>query len=199
MIGGIVALPDEPDEAERMPEGILGPTEFTEKPNVRLINIQIKNVMLTLIRETYLAVLDELDKDIRSQDCTNWVSNFSCILVLCMCTEMVQVTSDFRVINSLEEISESSNRLDKNGNSASREDSINVCRQLDERLISTATSSFHLIYRFIKRKNGSKLVQGFNPIRDGVDIISKANVGHDVELFAHRIRSLLNKHSKKPV
>ena len=52
-----------------------------QTPNLRMINIQIKHVMYSLIRRKYLEVLEELEKDLRPKDLTLWAPNFCCILM----------------------------------------------------------------------------------------------------------------------
>jgi len=160
-----------------------------------LINVQIKNIMYFLIRDTYLNVLDELEKDyLRPKDPASWTSAFCGVLVLCMCAEMVQINSDFRVVSALDDMSKSSDGLDKNGNSTTREDSIDVCLKLDDLAIASAVGSFHLVYRAIKFRDGPKLIQGFNPIRDGPGIVRRARLGQDVEDFVVSIQAAMAKH-----
>jgi hypothetical protein len=183
------------DASEQVPENIAGPVELnTQNPNLRMINIQIKHVMHSLICNTYLEVLAELEKDLRPKELALWAPTFCCILMLCMCAEMVQITSDLRVVNALDDISKSTDGRDKNGNSASRADSIDVCHKLDGLPIASIESSFHLIYRTAKIKDGSKREQGFNPIRDGLDIVRKAKLGKDVEEFVDRMIAIVAKH-----
>jgi hypothetical protein len=175
----------------------LAPNEFnTQRPNLRMINIQIKHIMLHLLRDTYVEVLEELEKDLRPKDLKLWAPTFCCILILCMCAEMVQITSDYRVICALDDISKSHNGRDKNGNKASRDASIDICRRLDDLPIASAESSFHVIYKTIKLKEGPIREQGFNPIRDGLDVVRKTKLGPDVEEFVGRILDVVTKHSE---
>ncbi|PMD21377.1 hypothetical protein NA56DRAFT_125772 [Hyaloscypha hepaticicola] len=191
----IVLLPEESKEAlKHLP----APNEInTQKPNLRMINIQIKHVMFHLLRGTYIEVLDELEKGLRSKDLKVWAPIFCCILILCMCAEMVQITSDHRVVCALDEMSKSRDGKDKNGHKASRDDSFDVCRKLDDLPIASAQSSFHVIYKTIKLKDGSKREQGFNPVRDGLDAVRKAELGLDVEGFVGRILDVVAKHKNK--
>jgi hypothetical protein len=185
------------DASEGIQKLFPGPMELNYKnPNMRLINIQVKHVMYSLIRDTYLAVLEELEKNLRPKEPKLWAPTFCCILILCMCAEMVQITSDLRVVNALDDISHSTNWLDRNGNSASRDDSIEVCRNLDDRPIATAENNFHTIYKMTKLKDDSKWGQGFNPIRDGLDTVRKARLGKDVEDFVGRILAVVSDHRK---
>jgi hypothetical protein len=185
------------EESEEDLEYLLAPNEFnTQRPNLRMINIQIKHIMLHLLRDTYVEVLEELEKDLRPKDLKLWAPTCCCILILCMCAEMVQITSDHRVICALDDISKSHNGRDKNGNKASRDASIDICRRLDDLPIASAESSFHMIYKTIKLKEGPKREQGFNPIRDGLDVVRKTKLGPDVEEFVGRILDVVTKHSE---
>jgi hypothetical protein len=183
------------DESENVLKHLPGPVELdSQNPDLRLINIQLKHEMYFLIRETYVDILEELEKGLLLKRPALWAQTFCCILILCMCAEMVQITSDFRVVNALDDMSKSPDGLDKNGNSASREDSIDVCRKLDDLPLASAESSFHLVYKMIKLKDGSKRERGFNPIRDGLDTVRKAKLGKDVEDFVSRIQAVMANH-----
>jgi hypothetical protein len=185
------------DKSENVLKHLPGPIQLdSQNPDLRLINIQLKHVMYSLIRETYVEVLEELEKDLRPKEPALWAPTFCCILILCMCAEMVQITSDFRVVNALDDMSKSTDGLDKNGNSASREDSIDVCRKLDDLPLASAESSFHLIYKTIKLKDGLKREQGFNPIRNRLDTVRKAKLDQDVEDFVGRIHAVVANHSE---
>jgi hypothetical protein len=190
----IVLLREESEEAlEHLP----APNELnTQRPNLRMINIQIKHVMLRLIRDTYAEVLEELEKNLHLKDLKLWAPTFCCILILCMCAEMVQITSDHRIVCALDDMSKSRDGKDKNGNEASRDASFDICRKLDDLPIASAESSFHVIYKTIKLKDGPKREQGFNPIRDGLDAVRKARLGQDVEDFVRRILDVVAKHSE---
>jgi hypothetical protein len=171
-----------------------------QTPNLRIINIQIKHVMYSLIRDKYLEVLEELEKDLRPKDLTLWAPNICCILILCMCAEMVQITSDYRVVSALDDMLRSSDGLDKNGNRPSRVDSFNVCRELDELALASAESNFHVIYKSIRLKEGPEREQGFNPIRDGVGVVRQAKLGREmeerVEELVVRIHDVITKHGE---
>jgi hypothetical protein len=170
------------EESQKILQHLPAPIELNiQTPNLRMINIQIKHVMYSLIRDKYLEVLEELEKDLRPKDLTLWAPNFCCILILCMCAEMVQITSDYRVVSALDDMLRSSDGLDKNGNRPSRVDSFNVCRELDELALASAESNFHVIYKSIRLKEGPKREQGFNPIRDGVGVVRQAKLGREME------------------
>ncbi|RDL40099.1 uncharacterized protein BP5553_00078 [Venustampulla echinocandica] len=187
------------EESEDALEHLSVPNELNmRRPNLRMINIQLKHVMLHLIRDAYAEVLEKLEKDLRPKELKLWAPTFCCILILCMCAEMVQVTSDHRVVCALDDMSKSRDGKDKNGNEASRDASFDICRKLDDLPIASAESSFHVIYKTIKLKDGPgpKREHGFNPIRDGLDAVRKAKLGADVEEFVGRIRDVVAKHSE---
>lgn len=189
------------EESQKILQDLPAPMELNiQTPNLRMINIQIKHVMYTLIRDKYLEVLEELEKDLRPKDLTLWAPNFCCILILCMCAEMVQITSDYRVVCALDDMLRSNDGLDKNGKQPSRVDSLNICRELDELALASAESNFHMIYKSIKLKEGLRREQGFNPIRDGVGVVRKAKLGREmegsVEELVVRIHDAVIKHGE---
>ncbi|KAH8654611.1 hypothetical protein BGZ60DRAFT_157366 [Tricladium varicosporioides] len=199
----IVVLPDGSDDIS---EHLNCPSELNlQRPNLRMINIQIKHVMYSLIRETYVEVLEELEANLRPKDLSSWTPSFCCVLILCMCAEMVQITTDHRIVCALDDMTKSPNGRDKNGNTASRDDSYDVCYKLDDLPIASAESNFHVTYKSVNLKDNPKREQGFNPIRNGLDAVRKAKLGPDVEVFVGRIleimekyRSELNKESTIP-
>jgi hypothetical protein len=163
---------------------------------MRMINIQIKHVMYSVIRNTYFEVLGELEDNLRPKDLVSWAPTFCCILILCMCAEMVQVTTDYRIVCALDDIAKSQDGRDKNGNTASRDDSFDVCHKLDDLPIASAESSFHVMYKSVRLKDSTKREHGFNPIRDGLSAVRKARLGLDVEEFVGRILDIVAKHSE---
>lgn len=175
-----------------------GPLEFNVlSPNLCVVNDQIKTVMASLIRETYTEVLEELEKCLRPRDRRLWTPTFCCILILCMCAEMVETNTDLRVVHKIRDVSQSPDGLDQNVNKVSREESIEVCRRLDDVAIRGAESGFHILYsKATKLKDGSVRDHGFNPIRDGVDIVKNANLGRNVEVFVRDIRVIVEKHRR---
>jgi hypothetical protein len=184
------------DSSDQVLETLARPMEldYSYNPNLRFVNIQIKRVMSSLIRDKYREVLEELEKELRPKELELWAPTFCCILMLCMCAEMVQTTTDLRIVNALDDMTKSTSGLDKNGNSPSRDDSINVSQILDSKPIASATSIFHMIYKTNKLKGGSKRDESFNPIRDGWDTARRAELGQDVHDFVDRIRAVVIKH-----
>jgi hypothetical protein len=189
------------EESQKILQHLPTPMELNiQTPNLRMINIQIKHVMYSLIRDKYREVLEELEDNLRPKDLTLWAPNFCCILILCMCAEMVQITSDYRVVCALDDMLRSSDGLDRNGNRPSRVDSLNVCRELDELALASAESNFHVIYKSIRLKEGPNREQGFNPIRNGVDVVRKAKLDREmeerVEEFVVRIHDVVAKYGE---
>lgn len=187
---------------ERFSESALknqyGPLEFNIFcPNLCIVNDQIKIIMASLIRETYTEVLEGLDKYLRPKEQRLWTPTFCCILILCMCAEMVETNTDLRVVHALRDLPTSPNGLDQKGNKVSREESIEVCRQLDDSAIRSAETGFHILYsKASKLKDGSIRDHAFNPIRNGVEIVKKAKLGRHVEEFVRDIREIVEKHRK---
>jgi len=53
-----------------------------------------------------------------------------------------------------------------------------------------------LVYRTNKLKDRSKREEGFNPIRDGIDPVKKANLGQDVKDLVTGVRRVMNNSSE---
>ncbi|CAG8974611.1 hypothetical protein HYALB_00004409 [Hymenoscyphus albidus] len=179
-----------------------GPLTYDSRsPNLRMVNRQLKHVMLELLQDTYTEVLDELENQFRQKPNKYklWAPSFSAILVLNMCTEMVQINTDFRIVNAVSDMQKSPTGLDRNGNKASREASENLCRELDDKALRSAESGFHLVYnKQSKLKDGSKSDRAFNPIRDGENVVKKEKLGESVEKFVKNVRNIVHKHSETP-
>ncbi len=186
------------DSSEEVLNTLRRPTqlEYSHNPSVRLINLQIKLVMLDLIRRTYLTVLEELEKQLRPNAPAQWAPAFCCIMILNMCAEMVQRTADARITSAMDDMAKSSNGRDKNGNKPSYEDSIHVSRMLDDHPISNATGLFHLINKTNKSREGMKREKAFNPIRDGLDDRTRADLDSSAEKLITDIRKIVTKHRK---
>ena len=194
MTKAVAMLRDESEDIQELPR----PIEIDcRKANMRIINIQVKHVMLSLIQDTYASVLEGLEENLVQKRTELWAPTVCCILILCMCAEMVQITSDLRVVNALDDISKSPDGLDKNGNTASRDDSIEVSQLLDDVPIRSIESSFHTLYRMTKVKSQSRVERGFNPIRDGLGSVENAELGQDVERFVGGILNVVADHSKR--
>ena len=159
---------------------------YSHNPNVRLINIQVKHEMCSLIRDTYLEVLENLEKALRPKELELWAPNFCCVLILCMCAEMIQTTTDLRIVNA----------LDDKANLTSRDNGIDIYRKLEDLPIANITSMFHLVYRTNRLKDRSKREEGFNPIRDGIDPVKKANLSQDVNDLVTGVRRVMNNYSE---
>lgn len=170
--------------------------DYTHNPNVRLVNIQIKHVMCSLIQQTYFNVLEELEKILRPKEPRLWAPTFCGIVILCMCAELVQTTTDLRVVNALDDKADSPSGQDRNGNLPSRDDSIDACRRLDELPIASAINTFHWVSKNNKTRDGSKRDSSFNPIRDGVGTVRSAYLGQDVEDLVTRIHTVMKEHGE---
>jgi hypothetical protein len=168
---------------------------YTKNPSVYLVNIEVKIVMLSLMQETYLDILEELERALCHKGPALWAPTFCCIMILCMCAEIVQTTTDLRIVNSVDDKAKSATGPDKNDNSMSRDDSIAVCRRLDDLPIASAMNSFHLVYRTNKpTRDGSKRDDNFNPIAHEIDTKTKDKMSYRDQDFVARIRSIVNLH-----
>jgi hypothetical protein len=153
--------------------------------------------MCILIKEMYLKILGELEKGLREKNkLALWAPNFCCIMILCMCAEMVQTSTDLRTVNSLNERAKPSTRgLDANSKSPSRDESIEACRKIDDLPIASAMNTFHLVYKTCKpSKHGSRKERSFNFVCNGLDAVAKLKLGRDVEEFVDRIRNIVAKY-----
>lgn len=168
--------------------------EYTHNPSLRLVNIQIKHVMYILIKDMYLKILDELEKGLCEKNkLALWAPSFCGIMILCMCAEMVQTSTDLRVVNSLDERNKlSTSGLDASNKSLSRDESIEACRKIDDLPIATVMDTFHFVYK--ARKHSSKKKESFNFVCNGLDAITQFKLGRDVEELVDRIRNIVATH-----
>lgn len=125
-----------------------------------LLNLQIKQAMQNLLRDTTRTVLRGLETEIliipKSPD--TWADNFCIVLILCMCIEAVQVESDSRAMTAL--------RKDPTC-TLSRTD---ICQKLDYVPFGQLTNLFHTAYRTKRAKSNHENKIGINPIRYGFPI-----------------------------
>lgn len=168
--------------------------EYTHNPGLRLVNIQIKHVMYILIKQMYLKILEELEKGLCEKNkLALWAPSFCCIMILCMCAEMVQTSTDLRIVNSLDERNKlSTSGLDANSKSLSRDESIEACRKIDDLPIASVMDTFHFVYK--TRKHSSKKKESFNFVCNGLDAMAQFKLGRDVEELVDRIRNIVAKH-----
>jgi hypothetical protein len=164
------------------------PVQFLYTPNKtsRLINMQIKKFMCLLIRSTYRKVLDGLQTELKPKT-GSWATCFCVIMLLRMCAEMVQTTTDAKITSAL-------NDQDL---TCSHEDTIEIIKQLDELPIAYSTAMFHAIFKTSKLNRGKVREGGFNPLRDELDSATVSKIKSDPSRrdFINNIRSIVANHS----
>lgn len=184
------------DSSEMVLNNLKRPTQldYSHNPSVRLINLQIKHIMLGIITKTYAAVLEELEKLLRPKEPQLWAPTFCCIMILNMCAEMVQETTDFRIACAMDDMKKSPDGRDKNGNKPSQEESISVCRKLDSLPIANATATFHLMNRTKKVNSRRAQRKAYNPIRDQLDGKEAAELDPGVKELITRVCHIVTEH-----
>lgn len=168
--------------------------QYEPTRNSRLINIQLRSIMSTLIENTYLTVLENLERRILTKQFGEWATGFCAIMILRMCAEIVQTTADLRIVNAMDDRDNSTIRLDKHANVPSRKFTIEVAESLEQLPIAGATDLFHLVYKTNRPKDGGQRKQGFNPIRDGPDNEQQTQLGKSATEFVRRLQSVLRRH-----
>ena len=148
----------------------------------RLLNRQIKHVMHQLLRETTKEVLEDLDRELRGRTKQSWAPCFCCILILCICTEEIQIAVDgFAVHNQPKQ------------DSMSRKTGAEISRKLVDELIMVCKYFFHEIYR--TSKGGTRYSKGgFNPLRYGFDIDEKEGLTPAMHDLVEDIRRVIETH-----
>jgi hypothetical protein len=167
--------------------------EYTHNPNLRLVNIQIKHVMYILIKEMYPKVLDELEKGFCEKNkLARWAPSFCCVMILCMCAEMVQTNTDLRIVNSLDERNKlSTSGPDANSKLLSRDKSIESCRKIDDLRIASMMDTFQFVYKTHKYSSSK---ESFSLVCNGLDAMAQFKLGRDVEELVNTIRNIVAKH-----
>lgn len=127
----------------------------------RLLNRQIKFAMHLVQQKLTAAVLRDLHDEIRKHSTESWTSSFGTIVILCLCTEELQVAVDgFTTLI---------------GNSKREsQDGLNTCRRLDE-TIEMFTNIFHDVYGTHKPNKKSR-TRGLNPFHS--DPATRAELGY---------------------
>ena len=159
---------------------------YQRSRSAKLLNIQIKQEMYRLLRDVTHDVLEGLERELRTRAKGAWATTFSVILILSTCVEAVQVAADGYIVHKL---------LGKD-HSVSRDEAIEICRQLDERPFASCMNLFHDIYRTSRSKNGQRNEKGFNPIRDGLELNGKEGFDRPTLELVDEIRSIIRNHGK---
>lgn len=179
------------DSAVALIRSLSHPTKLSYTPNLtsRLLNLQIKQVMYNLVYKTTGDVLRDLENAIlpansaaNNNNRAAWTTSFCVISILCMCVEMVQTATDFRIVYLMTE----EGRV-----GLSRADSMNDDR---ERPISHSIEMFHLAFKSYKRNGSRKNERGFNPIRYGLEMYNEHGLDQAAVDLIDEIRQVLAEH-----
>ena len=139
--------------------------------------------MHILLQETTRQVLGSLEKELKLRTKASWAPCFCTILLLCICTEELQVAVDGFAVHTV---------LNKDRiPPISRETGIQVSRKLEHLLYADCANLFHSIYRSRKPKTGQRYEQGFNPIRDGLEANEDEGLTPEMRNLVEDIRDIL--------
>lgn len=166
---------------------------YTRTLTSKLISLQIKRVMYSLIHDDTVSLLRELDKTMLGEGKrtkAEWASSFCVISVLSMCVEMVQIATDLKIVHLMKE--------KKGKPSLSRAESRHLCHELDFRFISNWEEIFHKAFKSYKRIGSRKYEHGFNPIRDGLDIDDREDPDDAIMRLVDQVRGVLTEHGNCP-
>lgn len=163
-----------------------GPLQLADSPTLasKLLNLQIKQAMLTLLRDTTRKVLEELERVfLGPRTRSSWANAFCVHLILCICIEQVQVALDSTVVAALR--NDPSCRLSR----------IDFCRQLDEEPYRVLVGLFHMAYKTDKAKSGKRTI-GFNPIRNGLLANQEEGITQPMVNLVNDIKRIMTIHGK---
>jgi len=119
----------------------------------RLLERQIKCVMLKIQSELLKETLDQLEKCLRSRTVDSWPTSFAVILLLCICAEEMQTAA----------ISAVTTEVADGATPPAATDATRACIDVEEVVASRLQPLFHDIYKTQKEPREG----GFNPLRDG--------------------------------
>ncbi len=178
------------DSADKAVRSLRAPTRlhYTRTLTSKLISRQIKHAMDTLLRAKTEEILKELENKLMTKAKAAWAPSFCAISILCMCGEMIQVNTDIRVVYQMRKKSDGG--IGKT--QLSRDTSIKICRELEDLPISLCMKMFHEIYKSPRRGTGCKSKQGFNPVRDGLDVNAENGIGQATVDLVNEVRRIMD-------
>ena len=147
----------------------------------RLLNRQIKYAMLQVQVEETMAVLDELEKSLKTKTIDTWASTFCTILILCLCMENLQTAADTFIIASIEKDGERSKYR--------REQGLEACQALEQFPYENCVRFFHEVYR------SHKEARAFNPLQEDLGS-EQLGWNRPKREMVEGIRRLMDKQSK---
>jgi hypothetical protein len=158
---------------------------FAQAVTSTLLNLQIKQAMQRLLRETTEQVLEGLDKAISLQKSkVNWADTFCIVLILCICLEAVQVASDCYAMAELRDNPKSG--LSRPG----------ICQQIDAKPFKQLTDLFHMVYKTQKATTNKKSKKGFNPIQNGISVNLGEEIPPQMVNLVNEVREIMTTHGE---
>ncbi|KAF4627341.1 hypothetical protein G7Y89_g10813 [Cudoniella acicularis] len=158
--------------------------EYDFKLPSTLLNRQLKYTMHSLLRETTEEVLAELEKELKTKyKKASWAPCLCTILILCMCTESLQVAVDGFAVHLM--------NSGQDTKCMSRAAGLDLSRRLDELLLADCKALFHGIHKSHKLRAGQKSERGFNPIRDGFDINEMEGLTQEMHDLVEDVHEIL--------
>ncbi len=147
------------DSAARLSEHILG---IDSPPGIynasRLLGRQLKHAMHVLLKGLTKDVLENLEGELKKKTQSSWPSSFCVILILCLCTEDIEVAADMYVRYGIDDVYY-----------GRRCESYKICQILESEPYRQFTQLFHDFYGTFKQPNGHRTDGCFNPILNGVN------------------------------
>jgi hypothetical protein len=121
----------------------------------RLLDLQIKCILLKVMRPLAVHALEDLERCVRTRIKTSWPDSFSAILSLCLFIEELQIIA----------VAGSTIQSTAEQQPPSKDAIFNTCRELEQSPFQIVTDIFHGIYRTSKENDGvGKGDKGFNPL-----------------------------------
>jgi hypothetical protein len=146
----------------------------------RLLNRQLKHEMYKLQRKILPAVLEDLEKDLKTRSKSCWASSFCVVLIVLMCMEEMQICMDGFTMHS---------KVYQTEDKISSDEYIDTCRQVDHLLYTHLTGLFHGVYKSTNPKSKSKSY--VNPIRDGPQLDEDDGLDEDAVDLVEEIREII--------
>jgi len=160
---------------------------YTTEPTLTstLLNLQIKQTMLSLLKHIMRDVLSGLEQLLTHRRTkSSWVDSFCVSLTLFMCIELVQVQVDSFAI------------------AACRKDPefvkfrLIISRALDEEPSRQLEELFHAAYKTFGSDLKKKGSSGFNPIRNGLRVDQNDGITQQMTDLVQDIRQIIEQHGK---
>lgn len=166
--------------------------DYTHYDSLLLVNMQVKQVLCTMIQKQLALILNALDNDYRKlansqkldrqQRDVHWAPIISTMFLLQMCAEMLQSSMDLRIIKEIED----------GAPWTRREESMLAAMALDRWLFRCIAEPFHYIFK--SHSSTQKGTVCFNPFRrDWSDDLAHG-VCHPTQTFIKELRKIVQLH-----